>query len=123
MNSFSDKQIRYKHALILFGGLQGIEAALENDENLTVDDPALLFDHYINALPTQGTRTIRTEEAILVTLSALQSKMDQINPVKKFELSESIAQSSDNVFLPKFDSNIETKPKEMEQVMDMDRFD
>lgn len=72
-------------------------------------------------MPTQGTRTIRTEEAILVTLSALQCKMDQIHPVKKFELSESIAQSCNNILAPKSDFNSEIKPEKIEN--DMDRFD
>lgn len=67
--------IPYKHLLIVFGGLQGIEAALESDETLDVDDAALLFDHYLNTLPDQGSRTIRTEEAILISLTALRPKI------------------------------------------------
>ncbi|XP_066995249.1 putative methyltransferase C9orf114 [Anabrus simplex] len=65
----------YKHAIIVFGGLNGLEAALEADELLKVDDPALLFDHYINTCPKQGSRTIRTEEAILISLSTLRTKL------------------------------------------------
>lgn len=65
----------YKHLLIVFGGLQGIEAALESDETLDVDDASLLFDHYLNTLPDQGSRTIRTEEAILISLTALRPKI------------------------------------------------
>ncbi|KAF2896337.1 hypothetical protein ILUMI_09844 [Ignelater luminosus] len=64
----------YRHLLIVFGGLQGLEVALENDEVLNVDDPKLLFDYYLNTLPDQGSRTIRTEEAILVTMSALRPR-------------------------------------------------
>lgn len=64
----------FKHVLIVFGGVQGLEAALENDNVLNVDDPKLIFDHYLNTLPSQGSKTIRTEEAILVTLSALRPK-------------------------------------------------
>lgn len=66
----------YKHLLVLFGGLQGLEAALENDDTLNLDDPSLLFDHYLNTLPGQGSRTIRTEEAILVSLAALRPKLN-----------------------------------------------
>lgn len=61
----------FKHVLITFGGLRGLELALEADDSLKVDDPALLFDFYLNTCPGQGSRTIRTEEAILVTMSAL----------------------------------------------------
>ncbi|KAF5272282.1 hypothetical protein FQR65_LT04939 [Abscondita terminalis] len=63
---------KYKHLLVVFGGLQGLEAALENDEILNVDDPKLLFDYYLNTIPEQGSRTVRTEEAILISLAALK---------------------------------------------------
>lgn len=69
----------YNHLLIMFGGLQGLEAALENDDNLNVEDPSLLFDHYLNTLPDQGSRTIRTEEAILISLTALKPKLNPVN--------------------------------------------
>lgn len=39
--------------LIVFGGLHGLEAALENDAVLDADDPKLLFDCYLNTLPQQ----------------------------------------------------------------------
>lgn len=66
----------HKHALVVFGGLSGIEAALEADDILTVDDPSLLFDHYLNTCPDQGSRTIRTEEALLITLAELRTKLN-----------------------------------------------
>lgn len=65
----------FQHLLVVFGGVQGLEAALENDEKLTLDDPADLFDLYINSCPGQGSRTIRTEEAIFITLAALHPKL------------------------------------------------
>lgn len=64
---------KFNHALIVFGGLKGIEAALENDEKLPqVDDARDLFKFYLNTCPGQGSNTIRTEEALLITLSALR---------------------------------------------------
>lgn len=48
------KSLKFNHLLIVFGGLFGLENAVENDENLTVDDPSLLFDHYFNVVPEQG---------------------------------------------------------------------
>jgi len=63
---------RHRHVLVVFGGLSGLEAALENDEQLTEDDPSLLFNNYINTCPNQGSGTIRTEEAILITLAELR---------------------------------------------------
>ncbi|EEZ97573.1 putative methyltransferase C9orf114 homolog [Tribolium castaneum] len=66
----------FKHVLVVFGGVQGLELALESDSVLNVDDPKFLFDHYLNTLPNQGSKTIRTEEAILVTLAALRPKFN-----------------------------------------------
>lgn len=71
-----NRSYKFNHLLIVFGGLKGLEAALANDEKLNVDDPALLFDHYVNVLPRQGSRTIRTEEALLIALAALQEKFE-----------------------------------------------
>jgi predicted SPOUT superfamily RNA methylase MTH1 len=59
------------HILIVFGGVEGLEYALENDETLMEDDVSALFDHYVNTCPNQGSRTIRSEEAILITMSSM----------------------------------------------------
>ena len=73
-----DKHRDYKHGLIVFGGLQGIEAMLENDETCTksIED---LFHMYLNTCTDQGCRTIRTEEAMLITLAVLKPKLDDLN--------------------------------------------
>ncbi|XP_056587954.1 putative methyltransferase C9orf114 homolog [Triplophysa dalaica] len=65
----------FKHMLVVFGGLQGLEASLDADENLNVTDPSVLFDLYLNSCPGQGSRTIRTEEALLISLSELRQKI------------------------------------------------
>ena len=66
----------FKHALVVFGGVQGLEAALESDESIMgVDNPKSLFDFYFNTCPNQGSRTIRTEEALLITMSSLRPKL------------------------------------------------
>ncbi len=45
---------KFKHLLIVFGGLKGLEIALESDEKLSdVQDPADLFDLYLNTCPSQ----------------------------------------------------------------------
>ncbi|KAG5886367.1 hypothetical protein JTB14_034901 [Gonioctena quinquepunctata] len=85
----------FKHMLVVFGGLQGIEAALENDTILKTDDPKLLFDHYLNTLPEQGSKTIRTEEAILVSLAALRPKLNPQTKTIKVE-DESTMRSEDH---------------------------
>ncbi|XP_013389564.1 putative methyltransferase C9orf114 [Lingula anatina] len=69
----------FRHLLIVYGGVQGLEASLEVDTKLDIEDPSLLFDHYLNTCPGQGSRTIRTEEAILITMSALRPHIQRIS--------------------------------------------
>lgn len=71
----SNQLNNFKHALICFGGVHGLEAALEADQNIEEEVPSSLFDIYLNTCPNQGSRTIRTEEAILITLAELRTKM------------------------------------------------
>lgn len=71
----------FNRALIVFGGVQGLEHSAANDKRLldlrvgTGEDEAHaladLFDFFLNTCPFQGSRTIRTEEAIPITLAAL----------------------------------------------------
>jgi len=68
---------KFSHLLIVFGGVGGLEAALQYDEKLEADDPQELFDQYLNTCPTQGSRTIRSEEAVFISLSALRSKISK----------------------------------------------
>lgn len=74
------KSLKYKHALVVFGGLHGIESALEVDPKFDVDDASEVFHKYLNTCPYQGSRTIRTEEAVLLTLAELRSKLDPEHP-------------------------------------------
>ncbi|KAM6184860.1 LOW QUALITY PROTEIN: uncharacterized protein ACDL77_013433 [Rhynchocyon petersi] len=67
----------FRHALVMFGGLQGLESGVDADPNLEVAEPSVLFDLYVNTCPNQGSRTIRTEEAILISLAALQPSLTQ----------------------------------------------
>ncbi|XP_017263396.1 putative methyltransferase C9orf114 homolog [Kryptolebias marmoratus] len=68
----------FKHLLVVFGGLQGLEASVDADLNLDATDPSLLFDMYLNTCPSQGSRTIRTEEAILISMAALRQKITAV---------------------------------------------
>ncbi|XP_068562764.1 putative methyltransferase C9orf114 homolog [Cebidichthys violaceus] len=65
----------FNHLLVVFGGLQGLEASVDTDQHLEVTDPSVLFDLYLNTCPGQGSRTIRTEEAILVSMAGLRQKI------------------------------------------------
>ncbi|XP_023948792.1 putative methyltransferase C9orf114 [Bicyclus anynana] len=114
IDDLPNKGVEYNHALIVFGGLQGIESALESDEQLQVNEASLLFNHYINVLPNQGSRTIRTEEAILIAMSSLRTKLKANNEPMVFKdtgiaVSNSLPtskpnlSSDDNLDLSRFD--------------------
>ncbi|EDV36344.2 uncharacterized protein Dana_GF12917 [Drosophila ananassae] len=106
----------YKHMLIVFGGLQGLESALANDEKLTVDDPELLFDHYVNVLPRQGSRTIRTEEALLIALAALQEKLQPEVADVETDLSDLLPKSEDTGIAVRRDALVSKKQKKRKQM-------
>jgi len=57
------KFTNFKHLLVVFGGLHGLESSVEADEKLEASgsDASLLFDHYLNACPNPGSRSVRTE--------------------------------------------------------------
>ncbi|KAG5439565.1 hypothetical protein PCANB_002141 [Pneumocystis canis] len=65
----------FNHILIVLGGPAGLEAAVDADEDLDIggDRADELFDRWINTCPMQGSRTIRTEEALLITLAQLKT--------------------------------------------------
>ncbi|TKR78250.1 hypothetical protein L596_019087 [Steinernema carpocapsae] len=67
----------YNRILVVFGGLDGLESAVDADEQIYATDPAKVFKYYVNAVSDQGSRTIRTEEAVMITLSALKMKLDK----------------------------------------------
>lgn len=64
----------FKHLVVVFGGVEGLEPVVAKEEGLAEveDDVPALFDHYLNLCPNQGSRTIRTEEALLIGLAALK---------------------------------------------------
>jgi predicted SPOUT superfamily RNA methylase MTH1 len=70
------RMIDGRHMLLVLGGLSGLELSIATDETLeprlTAADAPLLFDYWLNTLPFQGSRTVRTEEALLVSLGALR---------------------------------------------------
>ncbi len=63
----------FNHLLIVFGGVAGIEESVDADESMKLsgENSKSLFDMWVNICPYQGSRTIRTEEAVLIALSRL----------------------------------------------------
>ena len=73
-SSLDSKKIimpKYRHALILFGGVAGIEECVDADETTKLPglDSKKMFDLWVNICPFQGSRTIRTEEAVMISLA------------------------------------------------------
>lgn len=71
----------FNHLLIVFGGVAGIEPAVANDPELVAKGLGKataheLFDAWVNLVPGQGSRTIRTEEAVEFGLCALKPWVD-----------------------------------------------
>lgn len=71
----------FTHMLVVFGGVAGLEAAAKADRDLEskgIDSSNIgdLFDYWVNVLPGQGSRTIRTEEAVWLGLMGLRSVVD-----------------------------------------------
>lgn len=64
----------FDHILIVLGGLGGLEAAVDADQDLEAggDSASTLFDAWVNVCPAQGSRTIRTEEALFITLAQMK---------------------------------------------------
>ena len=66
---------KFKHLLVVFGGVAGLEVAVKNDpdlQKLGVVDAKVMFDRWVNVCPGQGSRTIRTEEAVWIGLMGLR---------------------------------------------------
>lgn len=66
---------KFEHLLIAFGGLGGLEESIEEDNNLKGKGVHEIFHSYLNTCPHQGSRTIRTEEAIFISLQYFQEPL------------------------------------------------
>ncbi|KAG0650204.1 methyltransferase [Hyphodiscus hymeniophilus] len=65
----------FNHLLVVFGGVAGLEVAVKNDaelQKLGVLEAKDVFDRWVNVCPGQGSRTIRTEEAVWIGLKGLR---------------------------------------------------
>jgi len=72
----------WKHLVVVFGGVKGLEEAARNDDELVrmgvgKGNVKELFDYWVNLLPGQGSRTIRTEEALWMGLMATRRLVDE----------------------------------------------
>ena len=74
----------WSHLLMVLGGVAGLEAALGADSDLQkagITDAKEVFDRWVNLVPNQGSRTIRTEEAVWLGLGQLRPLIEARNAV------------------------------------------
>ncbi len=59
--------------LIVFGGIAGIEESVDVDKSMALPGKysRKLFEVWVNICPYQGSRTIRSEEAVFIALARL----------------------------------------------------
>lgn len=64
---------KFRHSLLVFGGVAGIEECVDADESMKIPgaSSSKLFDLWLNTCPFQGSRTIRTEEAVMISLAKI----------------------------------------------------
>ncbi|CAN8255854.1 unnamed protein product [Cochlearia groenlandica] len=67
----------FRHLLIAFGGLAGLEESIEEDNQYKGKDVREAFNVYLNTCPHQGSRTIRTEEAMFISLQYFQEPISR----------------------------------------------
>ncbi|KAJ0243854.1 hypothetical protein HA466_0198460 [Hirschfeldia incana] len=67
----------FRHLLIAFGGLAGLEESVEEDNQYKGKDVREAFNIYLNTCPHQGSRTIRTEEAMFISLQYFQEPISR----------------------------------------------
>jgi predicted SPOUT superfamily RNA methylase MTH1 len=74
---------QFEHLLVVFGGVAGLEPAVASDPEfkslgLTKETAHKTFDAWVNLVQGQGSRTIRTEEAIEFGLFGLKGYVDSM---------------------------------------------
>mmetsp|Transcript_6727 Transcript_6727/g.9769 ORF Transcript_6727/g.9769 Transcript_6727/m.9769 type:complete len:444 (-) Transcript_6727:67-1398(-) len=79
LNNDKKKLPRFQHMIMVFGGIAGIEECIDADESISIpgSQTRTLFDLWLNTCPHQGSRTIRTEEAVLISLARLRPFIEQ----------------------------------------------
>ncbi|KAF2021805.1 DUF171-domain-containing protein [Aaosphaeria arxii CBS 175.79] len=75
---------QFKHLLLVFGGVTGLEPAVANDpefrsKGLTKETAHTVFDAWVNLVPNQGSRTIRLEEAVWLGLMGFRGYVESQN--------------------------------------------
>ena len=87
---------RFNHLIIVFGGVAGIEESVDADESMPLsgEDSKKMIDVWVNIAPYQGSRTIRTEEAVFITLSRLSPYIAKNGLTSEAEKASAIKQKA-----------------------------
>ncbi|KAJ3018851.1 UNVERIFIED_CONTAM: hypothetical protein HDU68_010962 [Siphonaria sp. JEL0065] len=69
----------FKHMMVIFGGSKGIEYSIGADETIDIheENAADMFTYFVRPLKSQGTRRIRTEENVLIGMTAIKNLLPQ----------------------------------------------
>ena len=88
---------KFQHSLLVFGGVAGIEECVDADESLKITGAASskLFDLWLNTCPFQGSRTIRTEEAVMISLAKINPFLIKASHEKDIEDQGNAGQDDD----------------------------
>ncbi|GKY98406.1 hypothetical protein MPSEU_000798100 [Mayamaea pseudoterrestris] len=98
----------YEHAIIVFGGVAGIEECVDADESIMLPGSKshTMFDQWVNICPYQGSRTIRTEEAVMITLSKLGPMLSSRASSDAFETHQERTNSCRSVVMKMSDDEV-----------------
>ncbi|SCV71617.1 BQ2448_3205 [Microbotryum intermedium] len=68
----------FQHMILTLGPLSGLELVIASDPriNLGAKEAGDMFDHWINVIEGQGSRTVRTEEALPIALARLKHVLE-----------------------------------------------
>ncbi|KAJ3071344.1 hypothetical protein HDU98_005475 [Podochytrium sp. JEL0797] len=69
----------FKHMMVVIGGSKGIEYSIGADETVDVheEDSKDMFTYFVRPLKSQGARRIRTEENVLIGMTAIRNLLPQ----------------------------------------------
>lgn len=70
--------ISSSRVLLVFGGVSGVDAALEAEEALAESRAEEAFDRLVNSLPSKGTNSERVEENVFITLAEVTMRLQQL---------------------------------------------
>ncbi|CAL5395492.1 unnamed protein product [Camellia sinensis] len=102
----------FRHLLIAFGGLAGLEESIEEDNNLKGKNAHGVFDAYLNTCPHQGSRTIRTDYLYITSVLSRTNQpcFAEIRASKLFSLKSSKSDIIENFTTMDYSQQLDSRP-------------